>query len=127
MRLTTVFIIFGFILATTHFLALNLFLYDVLWWFDILTHFLGGLVVVLAWGAFVDMGWLKERFNQFKLAFLWLFSVMIAWEVFELLARTTRDDNFVLDTTIDLVMGAVGGLVAWLISERFLKRKESTT
>ena len=121
-RLTTWFLLLGTLLAVLHTVASVLFLYSYYWWFDILMHFLGGLVVMFGLGVFADLGRLPAaRMLSAPLAFGVLTVVMIGWEIFEYLVPVTRADAYVLDTVTDIVLGTIGGMVGWLIARRMLR------
>ena len=122
-RLTTWFLLFGTLLAVMHATAIALYLYAYYWWFDIVMHFLGGMVVLLALGTLADLGRVaSRRVTAPAIAFGTLVFIMVAWEVFEYVVRVSRADNFALDTTIDLIVGFLGGVLGWLIIRNHLAR-----
>jgi hypothetical protein len=55
-----------------------------------------------------------------------IFSVVIvmslAWEIFELAAGVPIEENFALDTAIDLTMDVFGGIVGYAIARQLAKR-----
>lgn len=76
-------------------------------WFDMIMHFLGGLTIGLALVALM-----ASKCRPF-----WFLSGMIAvaigWEVFEVLIGSPREANYVLDSSIDLLMDTAGALIAY--------------
>lgn len=108
------------IVAILHFSALQFFLYWKFWWFDILTHFLGGLWVS------ISLLWLFFQFglvNIFKnkknhnllVAFVGTLFVGVMWEIFEYYFGIAGVDapNYVKDTVMDIFFDLTGGLVAY--------------
>ena len=82
---TVLFLIALSILAGIHMIALELFLYWRYLWLDVPVHVLGGVVVVLGAYTFNE---LKLPLAHHLVASFWhtlifVVSVMIAWEVFE--------------------------------------------
>lgn len=103
------------LIAVLHFIALEFFLYWIFPWFDLLMHFAGGFLVACIglWGlSRVHKSVLSKR-----QALITTLSVVIivgvGWELFEYLAGLTRKDEYVLDTTGDLVADIIGGLSAY--------------
>lgn len=92
-----------------------------IWWFDMPMHFAGGLWVGLSalWFVFLSGRFKRNpQQNTLSVLIIGVFSVLaiaILWEIFEygvqiVLPRGTPHD--ILDTTIDIFLGLVGGLVA---------------
>lgn len=78
-------------------------------WFDTLMHFLGGLALGTFAIAFLD----KRR----PLVFLGgMIAVALGWELFELMIHAEREANFVFDTSLDLLMDAVGMSSAYILA-----------
>lgn len=101
--------------ALLHVLAVELFLYWIYPWFDLLTHFLGGALVSIGvfWFVFESpYVLLEKRPITIVLALSAAIVVIgVAWEVFEFLTGVTRgEDSFVRDTAADLVMDSIGAL-----------------
>jgi len=79
-------------------------------------HFLGGLFVGLStlWFFFTS-GYvqLNQRVrNVILVAGVSIVLVGIGWEIFEIVAGVPREDNFIIDTVVDLTMDALGAAVA---------------
>lgn len=105
----------GAIVGVLQVVALKFFLYWTIWWFDIVMHFLGGF-----WIALIVL-WFYKAFTRnearsdhgYLLALLGVIVVGVAWEVFEVVAGLTdAEENYAVDTIVDLIMDTVGALVA---------------
>ena len=102
-------------LAVLHTYALDTYLYWRFVWLDVPVHFVGGLAI-----AMLLIGVL-QTFRP--VAFLLLIVVAIAgWEVFEFVIQTQREANFVFDSSLDVLMGALGALVAYILARFTLWR-----
>ena len=104
-------------LAILHNAALTFFLYWRYSWFDIPMHVLGGICV--AFGVAV-IPFSLSRLRSFPVTLmssvLMAGFIGIAWELFEVFAGISiMDEDFVLDTTIDLCMDLVGGALGYSI------------
>ena len=82
-------------------------------------HFLGGVFVGLSmlW-FFFESGYVSlERCirNVILISVTSIVFVGVSWEVFEVLAGMPIEDNFVLDTAIDLIMDMLGAFIAGVI------------
>ncbi len=108
-----VWLLSALILASTlallqHYALANL-LYWYYPWFDTMMHFLGGLTVATFGIALLA----KRRVLIFLIA---MFGVAIGWELFELLINAEREENFVFDTSLDLLMDALGMTVTYFLA-----------
>lgn len=117
---TLVFLIALSILAGVHFIALELYLYWHYVWFDLPMHLIGGSVVVLGVYALSELSVPPFKIIASSgLAILcFLVAVMLAWEVFEVWAGIPIEDNYWFDTSIDIVMGFLGGAVGYFVANR---------
>ena len=107
------------VLAVTHFLALEFYLYWQFVWFDVPMHILGGAVVGLTFFALRDLGApVPAVVLQMPVLVLLVFLVGIIWEVFELVAGLYLAENYVFDTSIDLCMDIIGGCLAGIVGKR---------
>ena len=100
------------IMGVLHFIAGAFYFYWTLGWFDYLMHFLGGLGggLVVAW--FVSDRNLSTT-QTVVIVFCSVMLVGVVWEIFEKvndIAQST--EGYALDTTHDLLMDALGSLVA---------------
>lgn len=116
LQLTTVFFLIAFsVLAVIHNIAMQLFLYWHIWWFDIPVHTLGGVVVALGFFALRDLrvfpnAWLKPL----SVTALVLCTALL-WELFEQVAGIPNPGNYMIDTAIDVTVGVIGGFVGYII------------
>lgn len=76
-------------------------------WFDTLMHFVGGLTVATFGIALLA----KRRALIFLSA---MFAIAAGWELFELTINAQRETNFYFDTSLDLLMDAVGMSIAYI-------------
>lgn len=108
-------------LGILHFLAGAFYLYWTLGWFDYLMHFLGGLGGGLVAFWFVS----NKNFSQLRFLVIIVVSVLlvgVAWEIFEYaynIAQST--EGYVADTFHDLLMDALGALVAWRVGYKKIR------
>jgi hypothetical protein len=111
MRLPWLFaaLILAALLASLQHWALRDYLYWQYPWFDTLMHFLGGLTAA----SFI-VGVLREKRAQLFLIGMVL--VAVGWEVFEFSIGTSREANFVFDTSLDLLMDTVGMATVYLVA-----------
>ena len=104
------------ILATLHLVGLEYHFYWRFIWLDTVSHALGGM-----WAAFF-LFWLRMYFGYMPSVAWGIAGALILgviWEAFELVAGLVPEANYALDTSIDLLMDAVGGAAAGWVS-RFL-------
>jgi len=89
-------------------------LYWYYWWFDIMMHFWGGLLIGA--GVHVLCG-LKNISLQPTLPLLILTLVLItgSWEVFEWYAGLYDHSTHTIDTAQDIAVGFIGGVIAFFI------------
>jgi len=109
------------IIGFLHFLAGAFYLYWTLGWFDYLMHFLGGLGggLVVAW-------YISDRnLSVTQTMFVIFCSVMfvgVAWEIFEKVNNIAQStEGYTLDTIHDLLMDALGSVVAGLVGTNKLQ------
>jgi hypothetical protein len=102
------------LIGITHVSALQWSLYWHYIWLDVPVHFAGGLWLALA-GS-----WMLLRGGQ-RMEVSTVFSMVVflgvAWEVFELAAGVPMEENFALDTVIDLTMDVLGGVFGFIIAK----------
>lgn len=102
-------LVLAFALAVLHTYALDAYLYWRYVWLDVPVHFLGGLAI----GSFI-VGFLP-RFSPL-LFVLMLAGAVIGWEVFEYFVGTPKEANFIFDTSLDVLIGTLGGMVTYAIA-----------
>lgn len=103
------------LLAGVHIYALLHYWYWYYPWLDVPVHFLGGAFMGSAVIGF--LGKLKPR--TFLLA---VAAGAIGWELFELLINAEREANFILDTSLDLLMDTLGITLAYIAARKTLWR-----
>lgn len=110
------------IVGAVHIIALRLYLYWLFPWFDIPIHFAGAFWVALA------AVWVLAAFHRrtsFMRVLVILVFMSIGWELFELWGGIPREANFVFDTSLDLLMDALGGIFGYFAAERLIMRDVS--
>ncbi len=107
-------------LAGFHYLALELHLYWLYLWLDIPMHFLGGVTVALGYLTFLGLfSNLADKNFTFTRTITFVLLVATSWEIFEVVIGIPFEEgNYVGDTTLDLIMGALGGLVGYFVGRR---------
>lgn len=112
------------IIGAVHIAALKLYLYWLFPWLDVFVHFGGAMWVALA------AMWLLSSVHQ-RLSFLKVFfiivTVSVGWELFEAWGGIPREANFVFDTSLDLLMDVLGGIMGYLWGKHMLARDTMTT
>lgn len=86
-------------------------------WLDFPMHFLGGL-----WAALACVWFLRFLMPNVSLTLVLVgvFAISIAWEAFELLVGFIEDD-YVLDTVLDITMDTLGGICGFLLGRRMVQ------
>ncbi len=97
------------VLLSIHFVA---FQYDLYWhylWLDVPMHFVGGL-----WAALAGT-WFFRLFGRasFLHVLFGVIAIGLAWEVMEYVVGFQREANYAFDTSLDLVMDLLGGIVGF--------------
>ncbi len=119
---TILFLISGSVLAVTHVIALELFLYWRFLWFDIPMHFLGGVVMALLVFTFRDLRLLKKDFwTQCASVVAFVLFAALVWEVYEILIGIPIEENYAADTLLDLIMGVSGGALGAFVGIKMSK------
>ena len=107
------------VMTILHIIALKFFLYWIYSWFDIMMHFLGGMIVVLSsFWFFFQSRYVHLNQNIHNIIFVAISSIIfigIGWEIFEIIIGVPVIGDFVLDTITDLVMDVIGASVATFI------------
>lgn len=112
------FLLSGITLAVLHSAGIYLYLYWYYTWFDIPVHMLGGFLVVIGMGVVASIGWIDRSLATKKTVIgVSLLAVMIAWELFEFYfgISDATDPIFLPDTTLDFIMGSVGGVLGYVV------------
>lgn len=108
-------------IAFLHITAIVFYLYWIFWWYDMFVHFLGGIFIALfvLWiqffSGYVSVPVSFSARHAFFFTLFWLFAIGIGWEVFErLVGHTWSIEGYWLDTSIDVALGIIGGVVGFL-------------
>lgn len=113
-------LVFGaaLLVALLHLAAFELSLYWSIHWFDTAMHVLGGFVI----GSMV--GWLisfevpigvRVKIPRLFVMVSIVLVVALLWEVFEYVTGFLVRDLTLLDTSIDVLAGVVGGIIAYVV------------
>jgi hypothetical protein len=121
-----------FIIGVLNFLAVYFYLYWTIWWFDMLVHFSAGACVAMA-GILVYYFYKKQSLPSIRtsivVAFAFVITIGILWEIYELLIHATALSDgldYFLDTGSDLLMDVSGGIVGALYAHKLLIQPEIT-
>ncbi|RJR13234.1 hypothetical protein C4585_02450 [Candidatus Parcubacteria bacterium] len=110
------------ILAAIHLASIE---YDLYWqflWLDLISHTLGGM-----WAGLCVL-WVRSLLGYpptLFWGFLGAFIIGIGWEILEVVAGLPREANYTLDTSLDILMDVLGGVVAVFIGQLFVKKSTS--
>lgn len=106
-----------FIVGAIHVLALQHFLYWHYIWLDVPVHFLGGF-----WLGLLGSWLLAYRHVSvtFPMVMATVIIVSIGWEVFEVAAGVPIENSFILDTSIDISMDLIGGVLGFFVARRLI-------
>ena len=116
------------ILLVFHLIALAFYFYWTLWWFDIMMHFLGGII-----GGFITIWFLFDSDIFYThvpsgketalLAFAVVLMVAVLWEVFEYKAGLTGSEpRYISDVFSDLAFGTLGATLAGMVAAKEIFR-----
>ena len=116
LQLTTIFFLIAFsTLAVIHHIAITLFLYWRLPWFDIPMHAFGGVVVALGLYTLRDLRLFPDKILTIIPVMLIVLAIALIWEGFEFFAGIAIEGDYFLDTSIDIMMGLIGGVVGYVV------------
>ncbi len=107
--------------------AVYLYLYWTIWWFDMFVHFSAGACVAMAsilFYFFYTKKSLPSIRTTLKVAIFGAIAVGVLWEIYELIfGITSLSDgvDFYLDTGSDLLTDLSGGIIGSLYAHRLLK------
>lgn len=108
------FLIIASIFALVHTVAVEASLYWHYWWFDIVMHFWGGLLIALGVVSITTFRCVTLR-PTFSLVFGVVCVIAIGWEFFEWQVGLFNPAIHIPDTIYDVTMGLTGGLLGYLI------------
>jgi hypothetical protein len=113
-RRIIIFLILSSIFAFTHQLAVQASLYWYYWWFDIVMHLWGGILLGLGVHIFSNFSRLHIR-PTLPVVLIVLALATGTWEMFEWSAGLWDAETYVFDTAKDVAIGFSGGLLAHII------------
>ncbi|MBX9765133.1 hypothetical protein K2X83_00650 [Patescibacteria group bacterium] len=125
-RLISLLVIFSLValLGVLQQLAFAHFLYWKYAWYDIMMHFLGGVVVgaVYLWIVRYELPASLKKYESFTFVFLFSLVVGILWEIFEYFVGI--DSEFsrsvrIFDTALDLLMDVSGATLSYVVFSYF--------
>ena len=61
---------------------------------------------------------LPSRWFTFVHTIIFVFSIALLWELFELVAGITMQNGYLIDTIADVIFGLFGGTVAYFVGSR---------
>lgn len=125
-RLISLLVIFALVavLGILQQLAFAYYLYWRFPWYDILMHFLGGVVVGAAylWVVRYELPAFFKKYEAYLYVFIFALIVGVVWEVFEYLVGIDREFSRSMrqsDTVIDLIMDVLGATLSYVAFSRF--------
>lgn len=114
------------IVAAMHWFALANSYYWLIWWYDIMMHFLGGFltILILLW---IDRWRETTLVATFTQVFLWIMVVGLVWEIYELTFDLTFVDvrGYFPDTILDLIMNVIGAMTVYYLARRHIMADHS--
>lgn len=105
-----IFIILAGAFAFTHHVAVLGSLYYYFWWFDILMHFWGGVLISLGLYSLSTFKSLNFKYTL-KLLLAVLFVITFAWEIFEWQVDLHDFQTPILEAVKDMLVALAGGLL----------------
>lgn len=118
-RLLFFVLIFSVLLWAANAAAEKYDLYFFTFWFDYISHTLGGIVVA---GSFIYFLGLWKHFPKEASVLVFVVAIGAAWEYFELSTGFTRvgDPGYFLDSALDLLFDIFGAHMAYLFARKNL-------
>ena len=112
-----IFLAVSSVFAAVHNFAVVTSLYWYYSWFDMIMHFWGGILVVLGVYAICSLKHVPLKPTTL-IIFSTLAITMLLWEIFEWKAGLFDPQTHLFDTTKDIIVGLIGGLVGYLVAIR---------
>ena len=119
-KIEFIYIIFIFI---SQFLGSVLNLFNIVWWYDLFTHFVSGILTSVLALLLLNYFNICNKSKFFNLLFILIFTISIAalWEFMEFFADTFLNMNVqhsietgVSDTMEDMLIATLGGLIVFI-------------
>ena len=112
------FLFLASVFALVHWFAVGASLYWHFWWFDILMHFWGGILIALGVVALTTFRRITIKPSYGLVLAVSLF-IVISWEFFEWQVGLFVPELHFPDAIYDVSLGIVGGLLGYWILRRF--------
>jgi len=122
-------LVLAVLIAYLHISALENYYYWIYSWFDLVVHFLGGVLIAsFSTWFYLSLSHIKEfNYSDKQLIILTVVNVLVIsflWEIFELVLWVSLNEpNYLLDTTLDTLFALSGSIflqVLFLGSRKFL-------
>ena len=109
-RRTILFLALAVVFAATHYIATQGAFYWYFWWFDIIMHFWGGILLGL--GVHVICSFSRVHVLPTTVVVLSvLAAATVTWELFEWSFGLYLPEGYLIDTATDIFLGFSGGLL----------------
>ncbi len=108
----------GTLFAGVHSFAVAASLYWFYWWFDIMMHFWGGILVAISFFVLTSFKKINVR-PSLALMLIVLALTTGLWEVFEYSIGVLSQGVYIVDTVQDVLIGFCGGLLAFFTLQSF--------
>jgi len=112
------FLVIAFIFAVIHVIAVEASLYWYYWWFDIVMHFWGGLLIALGVVSLTTFRRITIT-PSYTLVFCVSVVIVLSWEIFEWQVGLFDPELYFKDAIYDVTLGLAGGLLGYSILKRF--------
>jgi len=120
-QIFALFVLIGFF----DFIANKFYFYWTVWWFDVMMHFIGGLLACMLVVLFLNTYYKTKNLDKHKNKIIIILGVLIIsvlWEIYELSIGSTSfaDSDYMVDTISDFLMDFIGGFFGYLYSYKVL-------
>jgi hypothetical protein len=112
------FVFLALVFSLTHWIAVTTSLYWYYWWFDILMHFWGGLLIAFGIVSLTTFRSVRLR-PTLRLIFGVSLLFVLAWEFFEWQVGLLDPQLHWLDSLSDISLGLLGGLTGYALFKRY--------
>jgi len=101
----------------------KLYMYDYFDWLDICMHVIGGMLFMWSWYHLHTGGKFRKITIKPLLHPLSVLGILVVgWEVYRFFLKDLNMDGYAVDTTLDILVGMSGGLIAYMwFSSRTIK------
>ncbi len=103
--------------------AAELSLYWIYRWLDLPMHFIGGALI--SWVAYIVFSWWRKDYSiPWIYALIFSFGLGFIWEIIEFYFKVAQlIPDYMLDSTKDILMDMIGGLVVYLAWDKISNKK----